>query len=116
MATASLFLLSRLWFSFGGAREEAVLWAVSPNEPKARGLVPPGWLVESDPAGVILSEVGSAIFLGGALSLECYLFYTSASARSQRFQICQCAKRYSAITEASARRYPPPTPQIFERL
>ena len=55
-------------------------------------------------------KVGSAIFLGGALSLECYLFFTSASARSQRFQICQCAKRYSAIAEASARRYPPPTP------
>ncbi len=53
-------------------------------------------------------EVGSAIFFGGALSLECYFFFTSASARSQRFQIWQCAKRYSAIAEASARRYPPP--------
>ena len=55
-----------------------------------------------------LSEVGSAIFLGGALSLECYLFFTSASASSLQFKICQCAKRYSAIAEASARRYPPP--------
>jgi hypothetical protein len=35
-------------------------------------------------------------------------FFTSASARSQRFQICQCARRYSAIAEVSARRYPPP--------
>ena len=38
----------------------------------------------------------------------------SASASSLPFQICQCAKRYSAIAEASARRYPPPTPQIVE--
>ncbi len=60
---------------------------------------------------VWIAEVGSAIFLGGALSLECNLFFTSASARSQRFQICQCAKRYSAIAEASARRYPPPPRQ-----
>ncbi len=59
-------------------------------------------------------EVGSAIFFGGALSLECNLFFTSASARSQRFQICQCAKRYSAIAKASARRYPPPTPRGAE--
>jgi hypothetical protein len=64
---------------------------------------------------VTVSEVGSAIFFGGALSLECYLFFTSASASSQRFHICQCAKRYSAIAEASARHYPPPTPQIIER-
>ena len=63
---------------------------------------------------LVQSEVGSAIFLGGALSLECYLFFTSASASSLQFQICQCAKRYSAIAEASARRYPPPTPQIIE--
>jgi hypothetical protein len=64
---------------------------------------------------ILLSEVGSAIFLGGALSLECYLFFTSASASLLQFQICQCAKRYSAIAEASARRYPPPppTPQII---
>jgi hypothetical protein len=32
---------------------------------------------------VFLTEVGSAFFLGGALSLECYLFFTSASAKSQ---------------------------------
>jgi hypothetical protein len=50
---------------------------------------------------------GQRYFLGSALSLECYLFFMSASARSQRFQICQCAKCYSAMAEASARRYPP---------
>jgi hypothetical protein len=66
------------------------------------------------PAQEIAAEVGSAIFFGGALSLECYLFLTSASARSQQFQICQCAKRYSAIAEASARRYPAPTPRGAE--
>jgi hypothetical protein len=35
---------------------------------------------------------------------------TSASARSQRFQLCQCARRYFAIGEAPPRRYPPPPP------
>ncbi len=35
-------------------------------------------------------------------------YFTFASASSLQFQISQCAKRYSAIAEASARRYPPP--------
>jgi hypothetical protein len=54
---------------------------------------------------LVNSEVGSAIFLGGALSQECYLFLRLLALP---FQICQCAKRYSAIAEASAMRYPPP--------
>jgi hypothetical protein len=52
VATAILFVLSRLFFSHEGAIGEAVLWAVFPHEPKSRGLTqhggPPGWLEESD--------------------------------------------------------------------
>jgi hypothetical protein len=65
---------------------------------------------------LINSEVGSAIFLGGALSLECYLFFTTASASSLPFQICQCAKRYSAIAEAAAMRYPPPHTTDYQEI
>ena len=52
-------------------------------------------------------------FLGVRFRQNATFFYTSASARSQRFQICQCAKRYSAIAEASARRYPPPRHRLL---
>jgi hypothetical protein len=60
---------------------------------------------------------GQRYFFGGcAFARLLPLFFTSASASSLQFQICQCAKRYSAIAEASARRYPPPPPQRHRLL
>ncbi len=55
-------------------------------------------------------------FLGVRFRQNATFFVASASARSQRFQICQCAKRYSAIAEASARRYPPPCYVYIKRI
>jgi hypothetical protein len=60
-----------------------------------------------------LCRGGQRYFFWGCAFARMLRFFSSASARS-RFQICQCAKRYSAIAEASAWRYPPP--QIIKRL